>query len=183
MGAPDSRARRWRRRAADEHRKPDAKDRPVQVDPGSGVHGANRAERGERGEPDGHSDAASEPRTTAADHADQPVTSGGHRAGAEAPQHPAVLVAGSELAGDGLYPEDEADQGGDRPEPAERDRLGLDGQLDLAHDHARSTWNCRSSPAGEFDELALHRGDAGPARVELEPVEDRRSALGEMAIA
>ena len=157
----------------DEHHQPDADDGPVHVDPASGVHGADRAERGQRGQGDGHTARGERAEDHSSDHGDQPVPGDGHRAGPEAPQHLAILVAGGELAGDCLDPKDEAHQGGDRPEAAQRERLGLDGQLDLIHDARGDVEVVGRARRNEFDDLALHRGDAGPTRVELDAVEDR----------
>ena len=113
-----------------------------------GVDGAHRSERGERREPDRHGDGQQRAEDHRGQDADQPVTSGGGRTGPEGAQHLAVLVSEAQLAGNGLHPEDQADQGGDRPERAKRDRLRLDGELHLGHDPRGHVELIGEAPAG-----------------------------------
>ena len=97
------------------------------------------------------------------------------RAGPESAHHSAVLVSGTELAGDGLDPEDQADQCGDRPEPAQGDRLGLDGELHLGHDTRGHVELVGRTRRDQPDDLLLHRSDVTGSMVELESVQRRRS--------
>ena len=179
---PEERQRhRGRPEHDDEDRQAEAEHRPVEGDPAVGVDGADRAEGGERRQPHRHADRQQRPEHDGAHRGDRLVAPGRARSRPEGAQHRPVVVLPAELAGDRLDPEHEADQGRDRAERAERQGLGLEGELHIAHHARRHVEVVGRAGWDECGEPALGGEDVARV-VELYPVEDghdRRRGKGE----
>ncbi len=162
----------------DQHGQAEAEHRPVEGNAPVRVDGPDRAQRAERGESHGHAHGQQRAQDDGAEGPDETVAERGARSGAERPHDAAVLVGPAQLAGDGLGGQDQADQRGDGPEPAQGVGLGPQGQFHLAHHPGGDVELADRTGREKVEDLPFHGGDIGGPVPQLQLVTDGRAGAG-----
>ncbi len=129
--------------------------------PGVGVDGSDRTDREERrqGHGDAHGDHGSD--QDRCDDADEPVQRGRRRIGPDGAHDDQVALAGAQLPGDELHPEQQRSQAGDGAEDPQCERLGPYRLLGLRL-HLCGDLKVGEVPLGRIPP-PLHGGDVGRA--------------------